>query len=300
MPGRGTRFRQRVRWWSALALLRSLASSPAAAAATLRSRAAVADAESPEDADEIGRRTVLDLEFDDAAEALDVTPGGDPGENDGDAPNHRRRLLDMARDAEALFGNADEKLKKAAKLVTELLQEGHSPILFCRFIATAEYLARELRSRLPKGVEVSAVTGTLPPAEREMRVLELAGSPKRVLVCTDCLSEGVNLQQHSDAVLHYDLSWNPTRHEQREGRVDRYGQPAKAVRVLTYYGLDNQIDGIVLDVLLRKHKAIRTSLGVSVPVPANTNQVLEAVMEGLLLRGRDGSRRTAISSFGRL
>jgi SNF2 family DNA or RNA helicase len=45
-----------------------------------------------------------------------------------------------------------------------------------------------------------------------------------VLVATDCLSEGINLQEHFDAVVHYDLSWNPTRHEQREGRVDRFGQ----------------------------------------------------------------------------
>ncbi len=282
----GTRFRQRVRWWSALGLLRSLASSPAAAAATLRSRAAVADAQSPEDADEIGRRTVLDLEDDESAERIDLTPGSDLGEHEDDPVGHRRRLLDMAREAEALCGNPDEKLKKAVKLVAELLQEGHRPILFCRFIATADYLARELRIRLPKGVEVEAVTGALAPTDREEKVLQLAGSPKRVLVCTDCLSEGVNLQDHFDAVVHYDLSWNPTRHEQREGRVDRYGQPSRVVRVLTYYGLDNQIDGIVLEVLLRKHKAIRSSLGVSVPVPANTNQVLEAVLEGLLLRGR--------------
>ena len=296
----GTRFRQRVRWWSALALLRSLASSPAAAATTLRSRAAVADAASPEDADEIGRRTVLDLEDDEAAERIDITPGADPGETegDGDVGNLRRRLNDLAREAEALYGNGDEKLKKAVKLVAGLIQEGHHPILFCRFIATADYLARELRARLPKGVEVEAVTGSLAPAVREQRVLQLGGASKRVLVCTDCLSEGVNLQDHFDAVVHYDLSWNPTRHEQREGRVDRYGQPTKVVRVLTYYGVDNQIDGIVLDVLLRKHKAIRSSLGVSVPVPANTNQVLEAVMEGLLLRGRSVPAEQAFLPLG--
>jgi len=86
-------------------------------------------------------------------------------------------------------------------------------------------------------------------------------------------------------VVHYDLSWNPTRHEQREGRVDRYGQNSKVVRVLTYYGVDNQIDGVVLDVLIRKHKAIRTSLGISVPVPADTETVLAALMHGSLLKG---------------
>ena len=131
------------------------------------------------------------------------------------------------------------------------------------------------------------MTGTLPPAEREARVQAL-GRPERVLVATDCLSEGINLQDHFDAVIHYDLSWNPTRHEQREGRVDRYGQPSKVVRVVTYYGIDNQIDGIVLDVLLEQAHSIRNSLGISVPVPVESNDVVEALMEGLLLRERSG------------
>jgi len=87
-----------------------------------------------------------------------------------------------------------------------------------------------------------------------------------------------------DAVVHYDLSWNPTRHEQREGRVDRFGQAAPAVRVMTYYGVDNQIDGLVLEVLIRKHKKIRSSLGISVPVPVGSDTVLEAILEGLLLK----------------
>jgi len=146
-------------------------------------------------------------------------------------------------------------------------------------------------------VEVAAVTGLLPPSEREERVLKLAESPKRVLVCTDCLSEGINLQEHFDAVLHYDLSWNPTRHEQREGRVDRYGQKKPIVRVLTYYGTDNQIDGVVLDVLLRKHKTIRSSLGISVPVPVNTEQVIEAIFEGLLLRSKPSIMQGYLPGF---
>jgi len=106
-----------------------------------------------------------------------------------------------------------------------------------------------------------------------------------VLVATDCLSEGINLQDHFDSVLHYDLSWNPTRHEQREGRVDRFGQPRPIVRVLSYFGRDNDIDYIVLNVLLRKHRKIRTATGVSVPVPGNPSEIMEALVEGLLLRG---------------
>ena len=277
---------QRVRWWSALALLRSLASSPAAAAATMRTRAAVADTDTAEEADEIGRRTVLDLMDADSAEASDLIPGSDADEETGDSSN-RRRLLDMAREADALTGAKDTKLKKAINLVSELLADGYRPIVFCRFIDTAEYVAGALRKALP-GTEVAAVTGTLPPDEREVRVAALVEHPKHVLVCTDCLSEGVNLQEHFDAVMHYDLSWNPTRHEQREGRVDRYGQKSPNVRVLTYYGTDNQIDGVVLNVLLRKHKAIRNSLGISVPVPVNTEALVEALLEGILLREKGG------------
>jgi superfamily II DNA or RNA helicase len=273
--------RQRVRWWSALALLRSLASSPAAAAATLRSRASTADAETAEDADEIGRRTVLDLMDEDAAEGMDVTPGSDIGKLAVNEDSNRRRLLEMARIAEALVGDEDDKLQKAISLVKGLIRDGYSPIVFCRFIPTVDYVTGALREAL-RGVEVAGVTGLLPPAEREVRVEQLGQAAKRVLVCTDCLSEGINLQEHFDAVLHYDLSWNPTRHEQREGRVDRYGQPNPHVKVVTLYGADNQIDGTVLKVLLRKHRTIRNSLGISVPIPVNSGDMIETIFEGLL------------------
>jgi len=115
----------------------------------------------------------------------------------------------------------------------------------------------------------------------------MEGLERYVLVCTDCLSEGINLQQSFDAVLHYDLAWNPTRHEQREGRVDRFGQVKPEIRVVTYYRVDNQIDGLVLKVLIVKHETIRKDLGISIPVPTSSNAVLEALYEGLLLKKRD-------------
>ncbi len=285
----GTRHRQRIRWWSALALLRSLASSPAAAAATLRERAAPAETATDEEADETGRRTVLDLDDRDGGEQGDLAPGGEIGEHAGDAKSHRQQLLAMAREAEALAGAKDAKLQEVIGIVRRLVGEGYQPIVFCRFIPTAEYVAEHLRKAL-RGVTIEAVTGLLPPADREARVERLGTADRRVLVCTDCLSEGVNLQEHFTAVVHYDLAWNPTRHEQREGRVDRYGQKRATVQMAMVYGRDNRIDGIVLDVLLRKHQRIRKTLGVSVPVPVDTNQVIEAIFEGLLLRGQDNTQ----------
>lgn len=277
----GNKRTRRVRWWSALALLRAIASSPAAAAATLRNRAATADAEDDADVEVLGRRAVLDQEELEITEVFDMTPGGDPSEEESQVGERLKRL---AREADKLAGDKDAKLQKAIKLVKAIVKDGYNPIIFCRFIHTADYVAAHLRDAL-KNVEVAAVTGTLPPKEREDRIAELAEHPQRVLVCTDCLSEGVNLQTLFDAVIHYDLSWNPTRHEQREGRVDRFGQAKDKVRVLTYFGVDNQIDGVVLDVLLRKHKRIKGDLGISVAVPGSSEDVIKALFEGMELRG---------------
>jgi hypothetical protein len=281
----GSVLKDRIQWWSILALLRSMASSPVAASSTLRNRAATLDADSPEAVDEIGKKSVLDLIGEDTAEGQDVLPGADYGEEDEASKSNHRRLLEFAREADTLIGAKDKKLQVIIEQVKVMLAEGFTPIIFCRFIPTAEYIAEELRASLKKDIEVAAITGLLPPAERIARIEALAEHPNRVLVATDCLSEGINLQEYFDAVIHYDLSWNPTRHEQREGRVDRFGQKAPKVRVATLYGTDNQIDGVVLEVLIKKHKRIRSDLGISIPVPGNSEQVIEALLEGLLLRG---------------
>jgi len=292
----GPQYHQRVRWWSALALLRALASSPVAAA-SLRTRAANLNAETVEEVDEIGRTAVLDLMDQDTQETFDMIPGSDVSELMDDAVRERRRLLELAREADRLQGEKDAKLQNAIQIVKGLIDEGYNPILFCRFIPTVDYIVKALREHLPKSVEIIGITGLLPPAEREERINKLAKGGRYVLVSTDCLSEGINLQEHFNSVVHYDLSWNPTRHEQREGRVDRFGQASPQIKVITYYGLDNQIDGVVLDVLLRKHQTIRNSLGISVPVPVNTDQVVEAIFEGLLLRGQKEGRQLLLPGF---
>ena len=289
--------RQRIRWWAALALLRSVSSSPRAAVETLRNRAAFADAVSANEVEELGRRNVLDMIEDESDEGSDVVPGAeaDPEHGAASPTAARRRLNDLAKEAEGLMG-ADPKLTRGLALIRDLLSEGRNPIVFCRYIATAQYVADALSEDLSRAaskrafgeVTVEAITGQLPADERKDRVEALADKPRRVLVATDCLSEGINLQRGFDAVVHYDLAWNPTRHEQREGRVDRYGQPQKSVVVATLYGSDNPIDGLVLEVLLRKHERIRTALGFSVPVPVDSNAVLEAILEGVLLRRPKG------------
>ena len=288
--------RQRVRWWSALALLRSVASSPRAAAETLRTRSSTAQAQTPAEADELGRAGVLDLASDDTMEGTDPAPGADDDELPDSA---RSRLRALAREAAACEGPAnDAKLTTLITEVSALLADGYDPIVFCRFIPTADYVAEQLGQALRKKAKVAAVTGTLPPPERVARIEALTNEPGRhVLVATDCLSEGVNLQEHFQAVVHYDLAWNPTRHEQREGRVDRFGQRRSIVRAVTLYGVDNGIDGLVLDVLIRKHRMIAKQIGVAVPVPDRGGDVVKALVEGLLLRDQKPEQLTLDLGF---
>lgn len=282
---------QRVRWWSAIALLRCLASSPAAAEQTLLNRSALTSADNEDEVNAFAEPRVLDSDLDDALEGEDVTVGADTGDTGA-----RRRLRQLAEAAAALRGvRSDAKLKHVIPLIKELLTDGFHPIIFCRYIPTADYLAEQLEGALKKvhGLQIAAVTGTLAPEEREARVNALTEHDgPRLLIATDCLSEGVNLQDGFTAVVHYDLAWNPTRHEQREGRVDRFGQRAPLVRTVTYFGEDNGIDGVVWEVLIRRHKNIRRSTGVSVPVPVDSTTVMKAIWESLLLRGKDTDQLT--------
>ena len=285
--GEEGRRRRRVRYWSALALLRCVSSSPAAAAATLRSRAQ-ADESDEDDVDVVGRRSVLDQGDTEDSMPMDLSPGSDI---EASEELTRRKLLEFARRADALPPAADAKLQGAIGEITSLLRDGFRPVVFCRFVETAEYVAKQLRDALPEKVRVEAVTGLLPASEREARIgVLVAEQGEFVLVCTDCLAEGINLQEHFSAVFHYDLAWNPTRHEQREGRVDRFGQQAPEVRVATYYGADNPVDGVILDVLIRKHKKIKSQLGISVAVPNSSEQIAEVLFEGALFRKKVSAR----------
>jgi superfamily II DNA or RNA helicase len=266
--------RQRLNFWGTLALLRCAASSPMAAVLALRTRAG-------EDLGVEEREDLLDRIFDGDAASLvgdDVEPPA--GREDPALPA-------LIKQAERLAGEAgDPKLKAAADHVAALLDEGFSVVVFCRFIATAHYVARHFRVAL-KPATVEVITGEMPPEERVECVARIGESEgRRVLVATDCLSEGINLQEYFDAVVHYDLSWNPTRHEQREGRVDRFGQPSKIVRATLLYGANNPVDGAVLEVILRKAARIREELGVPVPVPDEGHTLTEALLKAVLLRRR--------------
>ena len=274
---------RRLAFWGTLALMRCVGSSPAAAARALRTRAVLEE----EDAAEAERIAATTLDDEDLAED-DVEPG---------AAIEDPRLAALVATADALAATMprDPKFMALKRVLDALIADGFSPVVFCRYIATAEAVGAALAKAF-RTHTVETVTGALPGEEREARVLALGEEERRILVATDCLSEGVNLQSAFDAVVHYDLSWNPTRHQQREGRVDRFGQKNEKVRTVLLYGENNPVDGAVLDVILRKATAIEKQTGVRVPMPDDGGSLTRALMAAVLLRARE--RRQMSLDFG--
>ena len=132
----------------------------------------------------------------------------------------------------------DQKMLALRKLIAET--HGKDKVLvFTQFADTARYLAREMRKAGLKQVEVATGTSADPYA------LACRFSPKsnnkslsksdelRVLICTDVLSEGQNLQD-CNVVVNFDLPWAIIRLIQRAGRVDRIGQRAEEIRCYSF------------------------------------------------------------------
>lgn len=156
--------------------------------------------------------------------------------------------------------DGDEKLRELMRVidqkVREPLNEGNRKVLvFSAFADTAEYLYRHVAPALERGgLRTALVTGTRAPRSTVGRGLDFSTtltlfsprSKKRdillpddgreidVLIATDCISEGQNLQD-CDMVVNYDIHWNPVRIVQRFGRVDRIGSANSTIQLVNFW-----------------------------------------------------------------
>lgn len=285
--------KQRYYYWDALALLRGVMSSPAAGISMLTKKAQkkkITDEEDDPDtmreSEEVAEsQSVMDNDF----SADDNLPLSVLGKGEVIKDSEAKRLMGYAKRMEALYGiEQDQKAKEALIQIKTFIERGYNPIIFCRYIQTANYLGEIFKENLKgknyKNLHIEVVTSELNDELRREKITEMNKSERRLLIATDCLSEGINLQEGFNALLHYDLPWNPNRLEQREGRIDRFGQQSDSVEVALLYGSNNPIDGVVLEVLLRKAREIRRSIGISVPFPENSSSVMEAVTNAILLK----------------
>ncbi|MBT7825344.1 MAG: DEAD/DEAH box helicase [Bacteroidetes bacterium] len=273
--------RKRLKYWTALGLLRGVMSSPAAGVMMLNNR--MNKIHDEDESSDLESNPILDEDY---SGDRDFVPEHVIGRNKW-TRTESQKLKALANELKSL-GNLEDDWKAAytLEIIKEWIQQGFSPVIFCRYILTAKYLGELLTKNIQKTykkVQVMVVTSEDPDEVRKQRIEELDRSHPRVMFATDCLSEGINLQDYFTAVLHYDLPWNPNRLEQREGRVDRFGQSHPVVKAYLLYGSDNPIDGVVLKVLLRKVREIKRSTGISMPFPEDSKSIMDAVLHSVLL-----------------
>jgi superfamily II DNA or RNA helicase len=269
-------------YWEAIALLRSLMSSPQAAALALQNKAQAQTSSAPPEEITLPEPDLWDKEDAPLDDNLISAPTQELGAN-------AQQLLQFAQKAQEIAADLkkDNKALKALQQIQKWLNQGKNPVVFCLYIQTARYLGCQFEKQLAKKyprLQIQTVTGEMDDELRKQIIESLNQAEQRLLIATDCLSEGINLQEGFDALLHYDLPWNPNRLEQREGRIDRFGQRAPTVEVAILYGNNNPIDGILLEVLLRKAREIRQSIGITVPFPENSASIMQVLASALLLR----------------
>ncbi|MFO0590344.1 MAG: DISARM system SNF2-like helicase DrmD [Polyangiaceae bacterium] len=116
--------------------------------------------------------------------------------------------------------------------------------------------------------------------------------PVRILIATDAAREGLNLQRYCADLFHFDVPWNPARMEQRNGRVDRTGQPASDVRC-HYFVYPERAEDAVLEKLVGKIDIIQTELG-------SLGEVVMERIERTLSKGIDRATAAALDEADRL
>ncbi|MBO6037070.1 MAG: DEAD/DEAH box helicase, partial [Acetobacter sp.] len=206
-----------------------------------------------------------------------------------DLEDDQKALANVLQEAQTIDENRDAKLQKLKAVITEKIQypinKGNKKvIIFTAFSDTAEYLYHALAqwAQTTHGVHTALITGggknlcTLKKAGKELKEMNTllthfsplskerhkiepdATDEIDILIATDCISEGQNLQD-CDTLINYDIHWNPVRIIQRFGRVDRLGSKNKAIQLVNfwpnmeldeYIDLENRVSGrmVLLDI----------------------------------------------------
>lgn len=136
-------------------------------------------------------------------------------------------LADALANLEMQLPEADTRMRAWLDWVHRTVAQGERAVVFTEYLASLDYLAASLRQRqiLPEGA-VAALHGGSSVPDR-CRAIASFVEPKpgvQLLLCTDILAEGLNLQRSARSLFHFDVPWNPVVLQQRLGRLDRLGQ----------------------------------------------------------------------------
>jgi ERCC4-related helicase len=186
------------------------------------------------------------------------------------------QLEEVLAKAKKVTALRDSKLQKLLDVVLrDLLLLDPKVVVFTRYVDTMEYLAEQIEGdeRYAKAT-VLTIHGGLNERQRREIFHTFERAEAGILVATDAISEGINLQHAAAQVVHYELPWNPNRLEQRNGRVDRFGQRRPVVRIRTMV-MDETLDATILKVLVKKAAQIRQDYGFSPPYFGDETSILD-------------------------
>ena len=178
-----------------------------------------------------------------------------------DLAEDRGRLATLLSAASVIEASRDDKLAKLRAVIDAKIRDPLNPgnrkvIVFTAFADTAAYLYRELSPWVQQqhGLHSALVTGTghnkttLPGIRSDLAGILTAFAPRAkerspdfagegeidLLIATDCISEGQNLQD-CDYLINYDIHWNPVRIIQRFGRIDRIGSQNTRIQLVNFW-----------------------------------------------------------------
>ncbi len=183
---------------------------------------------------------------------------------------------------------ADARFGALAQLIENLLRAGagwrddERLVVFTEYKTTLDYLVRRLGERYAPE-RILTLYGGMDEIDRDL-VKQAFNNPShgvRILVATDAASEGLNLQRTARYLLHFDCPWNPSKLEQRNGRIDRHGQPRDVT--VHHFISDQDQDLAFLAHVIRKADEIREDLG-------SVNELFDEATHRRLVQGEAADR----------
>jgi len=274
--------------WTVLHLHKRALSSPEALRRSLKNRRTGLQSRLAEQLDkasvtvEVARANALD---EDTGERLDEEEAGFRVERTsfGQIEAIKGELSELEKVlvlADKVTARRDAKLQKLldSTLINRLRQHP-KVVVFTRYLDTLEYLADQIgKNKRFTDTEVLTIHGGLNERQRRDKFSAFDRAKKGVLIATDAISEGINLQHVCAQVIHYELPWNPNRLEQRNGRVDRFGQREKMVYIRTMV-MDETLDATILKVLVEKANQIRRDYGFSPPYFGDETNIIDLIQQ---------------------
>lgn len=181
----------------------------------------------------------------------------------------REQLLRLQTLADAVTPKHFTKLQRLIDLLREIGVDERSErvVIFSERIGTLKFLAEQLGKALAlKSEQIAIFHGTLDDQKQQALVKDFQSesSKLRVLLASDAAAEGINLHFFCHRMIHFDLPWSLITLEQRNGRIDRFGQtnPPEIRYLLTVPGNESlRGDLRVLDRLIEKEEAAHKNIG---------------------------------------